>query len=154
MGDENVLRWLAKKLDYATVRLQSIIANYKKQYTARNTLPHEDLQIVYTYWIDKEVSIPTDDTRSGRNEKRIGKLRYFIDFKHLTSLKDESVTEKEITFKKTANTNLYVCADRRIYTKDYDLFCVTVNRGPGKYTRVCLIHHCSRFSMAPQNYMK
>ena len=100
LEDDGFLRWLAKNLDYKTYRLKSLIANYKNQQKARHSRSLEKLQTIYNYWLDEEVSIPTTDDRAGRNEKRIGKLRYLTDFKHLTLLKDDEVTEKIVTLKK------------------------------------------------------
>ena len=117
LEDDGFLRWLAKNIDYKTYRLKNLIENYKHQQKPRNSIDNSNHQKIYNFWLNEKNSIPTTDRRSGRDEIKVGKLRYLREYKHLTNIQDDNCKEKEIILKKTGKSKTYITAHRRIYTK-------------------------------------
>ena len=56
----------------------------------RCTLSENQHEQIYDFWLDEEVSIPTTDHRTDRNEVKIEKLRYIREYKHLENIVDEN----------------------------------------------------------------
>ena len=86
VNDNRFLRWLAKSLDYKTYRLRALLKSYKQQQQTRHALSDDKHQQIYDYWLNKKVSIPTTDRRSGRDEIKIGKFQYLQEYKHLANI--------------------------------------------------------------------
>ena len=136
VNDFTFIAWLAQKLNYKPQRLQGIIKSYQNfnKPIARRSLASNVHQSIYEFWKKPENCITSTDRRSGRDEVRIGKLKYLSQYKHLHGIVDETITEKEVLLKKTGNVKKYICAQRMVYTqpirklhekylKDQDIKC-------------------------------
>ena len=62
----------------------------------------------YDFWLNEEVSIPTTDHRTGRNEVKIEKLRYIREYKHLENIVDANRKRSAFNLKESRlGENLY-----------------------------------------------
>ena len=72
---------------------------------------------IYNFWIDPNNSVVSTDSRSDRNNIILTKLSYLLKYKHLEGINNNNIIEKETTFTKTRNKEIYMDTNRKIYTK-------------------------------------
>ena len=73
------------------------IHNYQKNkssFQSRRQLSNETHSAIYNFWFESENSVVSNDERSERNYVRVLKLRYLTEYKHLQTLADENISEK------------------------------------------------------------
>ena len=92
LSGNKFLSWLANELDYFPSRLKTLlIHNHEKIFLPRNCLPNDVLKEIYQFWIKNSIS--STDSKSGRDEMCITKMKCMHVHKHTLDFEEENIAE-------------------------------------------------------------